>query len=362
MPNWFESMQQTYKYFKVNPNTWSDEEEIRNVTGSTIMWNNDSDTLGSATIDTTEKLGECYVRIYLVTIQNGVEESTPLGTFLVQTPSSNVDGKTNNISADAYTPLLELKEKYPDIGFYIPKKTNVMDEAYNLMVHNRLLRAPVTKASCEDELNANFVADLEDNWLVFLEELISNAKYIFKLDEMGNVYFAPKQDIAALTPVVTFEPNDISILYPEVSADEDLYGIPNVVEVVCSNQNSEIFRSVIENVDPDSPTSIINRGRKIMHRETNPNITGTATQERVDEYARLLLQELSSVEHTITFTHGYYPVRVGDCVRINYPQAKLDNVKAMIISQSIKCEPGCPVTSKAVYTTKYWRVNDDYIQ
>lgn len=362
MPNWFESMRQTFKYFRVNPNTWRDEQEIRNVTGSNIMWNGDSDTLGSATIDTTERLGECYVRIYLVTIQNGVEESTPLGTFLVQTPSSNADGKTNNISADAYTPLLELKEKYPELGFYVPKNTNIMDETYNLMVNNKLLRAPVIKATCKDISNAHMVADLEDNWLVYLGDLISNANYIFKLDEMGNVYFAPKQDIAALTPVVTFNADNSSILYPEVSADEDLYGIPNVVEVVCSNSNSEVFRSRIVNNDPDSPTSTVNRGREIMYRETNPNIVGTATQERIDEYARLLLQELSSVEHSISFTHGYYPVRVGDCVRLNYPEAKLNNVKAKIISQSIKCVPGCPVTAKAVYTTKYWRVNDAYIQ
>ena len=31
------------------------------------------------------------------------------------------------------------------------------------------------------------------------------------------------------------------------------------------------------------------------------------------------------------------------------------NIKAKVISQSIECVPGCPVTEKAVFTTKLWR-------
>ena len=64
---------------------------------------------------------------------------------------------------------------------------------------------------------------------------------------------------------------------------------------------------------------------------------------------------MSKNKYTITYTHGYCPVRVGDCVRLNYSRAELNGVKAKVISQSIKCEPGCPVTEKAVYTAKLWR-------
>lgn len=67
-----------------------------------------------------------------------------------------------------------------------------------------------------------------------------------------------------------------------------------------------------------------------------------------------MLKELSSIEYTVSYTHGYCPVRVGDCVRLNYEAAGVRNIKAKVISQSIQCIPGCPVTEKAVFTNSLW--------
>ena len=67
------------------------------------------------------------------------------------------------------------------------------------------------------------------------------------------------------------------------------------------------------------------------------------------------MRALSSIEYTVSYKHGYCPVRVGDCIRLNYARAGINNIKAKVISQSIECIPGCPVTEKAVFTTKLWR-------
>ena len=64
---------------------------------------------------------------------------------------------------------------------------------------------------------------------------------------------------------------------------------------------------------------------------------------------------MSTLEYTITYKHGYCPVRLGDCVRLNYKRAGLNGVKAKVISQTIDCVPGCPVTEKAVFTAELWR-------
>ena len=73
-------------------------------------------------------------------------------------------------------------------------------------------------------------------------------------------------------------------------------------------------------------------------------------------FVKNLLKELSTVEYTVTYTHGYYPgVYPGVCVRLNYKKAGITNIKAKVISQTIRCEPGCPVTEKAIFTTKLWR-------
>lgn len=351
MVNWTESMQQTFEYYIVDPNTWFDIKKLDNVKSCTISRDSDAETLGSASIDVTDSVGESYIRVYLVTIQNGVTEKHPLGTFLVQTPSSSFNGKTRSVTMDAYTPLIELKEKQPPIGYSSLENDNIMEKAYMLIRDN--VRAPVIKTECSDTLKGDFVSSTDDTWMSYIRDLIINAKYELALDELGRILFSPKQDLASLQPVYTYDDGNSSILYPDIDMTHDLYGIPNVVEVIYSSGRNYYHARVV-NDDPNSPISTVNRGREIVYRETSPSLTGIPTEMQIQEYAKNLLRSLSSVEYTITYTHGYCPVRIGDCVRLNYTRAGLTDIKAKVISQSIKCKPGCEVTEKAVFTTKLW--------
>lgn len=352
MVDWLSSMQQTFEYYVVDPKTWKDIKPITTVKSSTVQRDAEAETLGSATIDMTESVGEAYIRIYLITIQNGLRERHPLGTFLVQTPSLSFNGRLQNISVDAYTPLIELKESPPPLGYSILKGSCVMDIAYRLA--RERARAPVVKAECGTPLAMDFTASTDDTWLTFLSDLIANAKYSFALDEMGRILLAPYQDTASLQPVWTYDDDNSSILYPDISVDRDLYGIPNVVEVIHSNGAGYYFVRAV-NDDPNSVTSTVSRGREIIHRVNNPDLVGDPTESQVKDYANQLLRELSVLEYTVSYTHGYCPVRLGDCVRLNYTRAGITNVKAKVISQTIKSEPGCPVTEKAVFTTRLWR-------
>ena len=351
MADWASSMQQTFEYYTVDPNTWKDVKKLDNVKSCTITRDSDTETLCSATIDVTESLGECYVRVYLITIQNGVREKHPLGTFLVQTPSSTFDGKIRMVSMDAYSSLLELKESPPPIGYFVPEDENIMERAYNLCKEHS--RAPIVKATSNETLRYDFVANTNDTWLSFLIDLVANAKYSFALDELGRILFSPKQDTASLQPVWTYDDGNSSILYSDITMDHDLYGVPNVVEIVYS-RGSGVYYARAVNDDPNSPTSIQRRGREIIRRVVDPDLVGNPTDEEVNEYANRLLRELSSLEYTISYSHGYCPTRVGDCVRLNYNRAGLSNIKVRIVSQTISCKSGCKVTEKAVFTTKLW--------
>ena len=351
MTNWLSSMQQTFEYYIVDPGTWQNVRKLDKVKASTINRDSSVETLGSASLDIDETLGECYVRIYMVTIQNGVTQKHPLGTFLVQTPSYSFDGKTRSVTVDAYTPLLELKENPPALGYSILEGANIMEYAYKLVRENA--RAPVSSVDDDKTLYNNFVANTDDTWITFISDLIANANYYLDLDEMGRILFSPKQKTEAMQPVWTFNDDNSSILFPDIGIEHDLYGIPNVVEVIYSNGKKYISARV-ENNDENSPISIKSRGREIIHRVTNPDIPGTPNKQQLEIYAKSLLEELSSLEYTISYKHGYCPVRLGDCVRLNYEKAGLRNVKARVISQSIECTPGCIVTEKAVFTNKLW--------
>lgn len=351
MPDWLASMQQSFEYYVVDPMTWRDSKQLNNVTSSSITRDLGVETLGSASLEVTDSLGECYIRIYLITIQNGVKEKHPLGTYLVQTPSSSYNGKFRKVTMDAYTPLIELKENQPPLGYSLSKDDNIMNAAYRLT--RERARAPVYETKRSDTLFTDFVAEPSETWLAFIAALMANAKYRFDLDELGRILFAPVQDTASLQPVWTYDDNNSSILYPELSMDHDLYGVPNVVEVIYSNGRDSYYARVV-NDDVNSPISTVNRGREIVHRVSNPDVLGDPTQNQIEEYANRLLREMSTLEYTISYSHGYCPVRVGDCVRLNYSKAGLTNVKAKVVSQTIKCEPGCQVSEKAVFTTKLW--------
>lgn len=351
MPNWSETMKQTYEYYIVDPRTWKDKSPLRNVKSCSISRDATVETLGSATIDVLDSLGEEYIRVYLVTEQENITEKHPLGTFIVQTPTSTFDGRARSVSMDAYTPLLELKENPPPLGYSILERENIMDNAYQLVREHA--RAPVVRTECSEKLYYDFVSETSDTWLSFLRDLIANAKYEFALDEIGRILFSPIQDTASLQPVWTYSDDNSSILLPEITMNHDIYKIPNVVEVVYSN-GKDYFTARVVNDDPNSPISTVNRGREIIYRETSPSISGNPSELYIHEYAERLLKQLSSVEYTVTYTHGYCGTRIGDCVRLNYVRAGIKDVKAKIISQNIKCESGCQVTEKAVFTNKLW--------
>ena len=364
MPDWTKSMEQSYEYYIVEPTTLADMKRIDTVTSASFSRDAETETLGSATIDVTESTGESYVRGYLKTIQNGVTEKHALGTVLVQTPSSTFNGKITNITMDAYTPLIELKEKRPPLGYTVRKGTRIMDAAYRIIRENA--RVPVTKIDptfvnkngvLTDEspiLQQDFVANTNDTWLSFVIDLIKNARYELSLDAMGRIMFAPIRELDSLQPVWTFDDGNSSILLPELTMSHDLFGIPNVIEVVYS-YGHDCKTAIAENRDPNSPVSIPSRGRVIPYRDPQPALAGYVTQEQIQDYAERLLRSMSTIEYSVSYTHAYCPVRIGDCVRLNYAKAGINNIKAKVISQNIKCDLGCQVSEKAVFTASLWR-------
>lgn len=350
--DWTKSMEQSFEYYEVDPISWKDIKRIDNIKSSSISRDLSADTLGSASIDIVNSVGECYIRIYLVVNQNDQEKKFPLGTYLVQTPTTTFDGKIMTVSMNAYTPLLELKENNPPLGYSLLTNQNIMEAAYSIVREH--VRCPVVKTESDITLTSNFVSNTNDKWLTFVRDLINIAKYDLGLDDMGRIIFTPIQSLAALQPVWTFNDGNSSILYPEITLKHDIYGIPNVVDVTYST-STRVMHSVVKNEDINSPTSIQKRGREIVYMINNPDFGGIPTQAQIDEYAEMTLKELSNVEYTITFTHGYCPVRIGDCVRLNYKKAGLEDVKAKIIQQNISCKTGCSVQTTAVFNKNLWK-------
>lgn len=354
MPDWTRSMKQTFEFMRVDPLTWMDQEKITDITQASINRDINSDTQGSASIDCDTDLSDIYVRTYLKTTQDGKTERFPLGTHLCETPGRKYDGKRNSMTADGYTPLIELKEKPMPYGYSLRKNENIMKWAVSIAREGT--RAPVLVDESERTLQQDFISDVNDTKLSFLTDLLSNDNRFLGLDEMGRVIFPVNQDITRLQPVWTFNDDNSSIILPEMQLTRDLYGVPNVVEVLYSGNDSAPIYVRVENDDKDSITSIPSRGREIVHRDSNPSVAGdNLSEDQIREYAENLLSQLSALEFVITYTHGFVPyVRIGDCVRLNYTRAGLSNIKAKVIQQQISCTPGCQVQETAVFTKQLW--------
>lgn len=350
--DWTRGMSQEFEYMVVDPGTWREKGRLDLIESCTVERDLEADTLGSASIDVTGDPGEVYVRVYLVATQDGATERFPLGTLLAQTPQTEFDGMRETASVDAYTPLIELKENKPPLGFYIAEGDDVMERVAELAAEHA--RAPVVP--CEDgaTMPYDFVANASDTWQGFLSDAAAMAGHRFDLDELGRICFAPSAD-RPTAPVWTFSEGNSSILRPAVTTERDMYGVPNVVEAVWSEDGDFIFSRAV-NDDPNSATSTVARGREILHRDDSPDIAGIVTQKALDEYARRKLEELSAVECRVTYSHGYCPVRTGDCVRLDHPRAGLDGVLARVVSQSIDCSTSCQVEETAEFQVKYWEV------
>lgn len=352
MPDWTRSMKQTFEYYIVDPGTWRDKTKISNVESCSITRDSEVNTLGSATITCEEDFSDNYIRCYLVTEQDGRIEKETLGTHIYQSPSIEYQSTRHSSSQDGYTPLIELDEKLPPYGYTIFSGEPIVGMTGRLIQEHA--RAPVIFGTGEGTLVDDFVANTEDTWLTFLTDFIANDKYHFGLNPDGRILLEKDQNTDALKPIWTFDDSNSSILFPDVTLARDLYGIPNVVEVVYSPPDGTAMFVRAENNDPASPTSIQNRGREIVFRDTNPSVVDTINEAQLHEYARNVLKEKSSLEYTLTYKHGYCPVRLGDCVLLDYKRAGLRRIKAKIIRQVINCTTGCTVQETAVFSKQLW--------
>lgn len=353
MPDWTRSMSQTFDFYIVDPLTWGNVRKLENIRSCKITRDLETDTIYSASFDCyDEELCDVYVRVYLVVEQDGVRERIPLGTFLAQTPNISFDGAARNGTVDAYSPLTELKEKMPPIGYALRQGDDILAQASAIVKEN--IRPPVVSAKGGKNLQVDFVSEADETWLSFLTDLLAQANYSFDIDEMGRTLMVPKQNVNEMRPIFTYTDDNSSILYPELTVERDLYGVPNVVEVVYSPSDGMPMFSRVVNDDSSSITSIKSRGREIIYRETNPDVAAGITQEQLDEYAKNLLKQMSTLEYKMTYRHGYCPVRLGDCVLFNYERSGITGVKGRVQSQTIDCTPGAAVEETAVYTKELW--------
>lgn len=371
--DWTKSMQQTFEFYTVDPNSWYDDQKLENIISCDLTHDLTSDKRGNASITVTEPLPECYIRTYLVVTQAGHMHKICLGTYLYMTSSDSFDGMKHNITMTGYTPMVELEEKLPPLGFHIVGITNRKHSSDAPMVTDAIKDIVTTYTRCEIEnrtviqkpLLNDFVAGSNDNFLTVINNVLNASslqQYILTVDEWGTIIVKDKPVLEDAIPTYIYTDDNSSILLPSLDTNDDIYGIPNVVEVLYTgDKRLPAIRVIVKNEDPTSIVSIPSRGREIAKRFTITNIAApvndyseAAVRAQVTAQAERLLEAASTINKTISYSHGYCDVKVGDTVLINYERAGVTGIRAKVVSQRISCKPGCQVDEQAVYTKKLW--------
>lgn len=355
MADWTASAGHTYEFWRVNPTTWRDVEPVKNVLSCSIT-RDDSDLMGSVDMEIDSDIEqEIYIRAYLIVEQppgSGITERFCLSTFLVQSPTRAMNGKRTTRSLTCYPPTIELQDTKPPIGFTVAKGMNIASIAAQLCRSH--CRAPIIETSSSAVTSDPVIASDDDSWLTFIKAVLEKGDLEFAIDEWGRFSFPPKREASALRALWTYTDDNSSVLLPEVTDERDWFGIPNVYEAVMSSNDSSVTGRAV-NDSPSSPISTVNRGREVYERETSPDIgKENPTAEDLSNYARNKLKELSKVERSVDYSHGYNSVKVGDTVEVNYTRHGY-TAKGVVTSQVINCDTACTVEETVKFTEDLWR-------
>lgn len=346
-------LKERFELMSVDPSTWLETGKVANVKSCTVTRDSESSTIETESLEVYGDLPDGYYRAYWVTVQDGVESREPVATFMAMSPSVKHDGKTEQRTANGYSPLMEAERSGPDAGWFVPAGEDVAKAAAAIIRDHS--RARVAEPAQSLSLEEAFVSDGTENWLEFAIALLSKAAMHFELDPWGEVSCAPDYFGVPTAANSYSESNSTVVISGGLENKADWYEVPNVVKIVWSSGSSdEGLSSEARNDDPNSPVSTVNRGYEVVHKDTNPDgLPDAPVQADVDLLAETTLESLSSVSREIHFEHPYDSGRLYDGNMLDFPSIGIRG-PATVKWQAIKMETGCTTEQVDSIDERLW--------
>lgn len=353
--DWARSMAVEWSWWRVDPSTWRDVEPLGSVVSADMTYDADTSTYVSASLETDDYWGgELWARCYLDATQRGVRERICIATVMCESPRREVGVALVTTHVDGYGPLRALSDERVGIGWSITEGTPALHAAASVARQYGI--APVVEpVGSTYVMDETWVAGDNDTALDVVTKLAAKAGHEVTCDPDGRTCLVPSLRTSALAPVVTLDGSrDAGILLPGVSEETDWLEVPNVVEVVHS-ENSRTVLAIASNDDPNSPLSTVSRGRRVVARVVDPDELGAgATQEAADMLARKLLADRSCRVRTVQYTRGFDPrIECGDCVRVLLPEHGID-VTGRVTRQDLSCTTEATVRETVTVQERVW--------
>lgn len=251
----------------------------------------------------------------LLRMRDGNYIEFPLGIFLLSSPTRK--DQNNNVYRDveAYDGLLVLKDDKFESRYTVAAGTN-----YRAAVIDILASAGIAKHNIE-ATDKILPTDLEfepgKEKLFAINELLRQINYNqIYVDVYGFYTSATYRSPAVRSAEYIYKDDNLSITYPGMSEELDLFNIANKWVVVRSNAELEPLSSVYINENPNSPTSTVSRARTIVDYREIDNI---ADQQSLDAYVQRIAFEASQIYGKISFETAINPAHdFADVLEIDY--------------------------------------------
>lgn len=285
---------------------------------------NEAYTTSSGLVDKIDWLNGRIQPFVMFQMPDGGWIEFSMGIFILSTPTRKDSNGYVTREVEAYDGLVVLQQdKFTD------RWTVKAGTTYEAAVANILKSAGITKYNLQFTGNTKLPLDKEfamgTSKLDAIGELL-DAKNNTPLwvDAYGYYNTSPYQAPNSKGYSYTYETNDLSVIYDGISEEFDIFDTPNSWVVTLSNPESTPLTSRTENNNVDSPTSIPNRGRRIVdYRE----VQDISSQADLDAYTQRIAFEASQVYGKVKFSTPIMPFHeYADVIRFVYNPLEVDNV------------------------------------
>lgn len=245
-------------------------------------------------------------------------EEKPLGIYLPATVTENENSTTKSIRVEAYDRCWKVKDNKTETLIYFAAGTNYVEAVRSILAHCGI--ALILSTSTEETLQtARQDWPLGTSYLEIANELLAEINYRpLWFNGQGVAIVEPATAPTATNIQHTLDADKIkSLMLPQIQRESDVYSTPNVFVCVCANPDmSAPLVARAENNNPQSPLSIMRRGRRIVNLSTVDNI---ASQAALNAYTNRLLFDSMTTGEVISVSTALLPdFGVGDVTALHY--------------------------------------------
>ena len=242
-----------------------------------------------------------YMRVQM---PDGVWVEYPLGEFFPSTPSRKLKNGQVVRSIDLYDDSIKLMDWKFERPYKIAKGTSYDTAIKLLMDIGGADKQNIERIGKVTEVD--IVYDGGTSFMDAINDLLKRVTYVpLFVDSRGFFtsfkYFKPTQK----SPDFEFYDDEYSIIFDGIEEELDMFRVPNKFVLVHSNPSkNDVWRSVIKNTDPDSPTSIPRVGRIIVDYE---EVSEVQSQQELQNMNEKRSFEKSQVYGRLMFSSALVP-------------------------------------------------------